>query len=114
MILDGRYLLQHYESSFQGEPYKGVMLLGHDNLTQEYWSLWIDSLSTGYSLARGRETPDGAIELKGELQNPLTPAGRPFRTVIRHAHDGSSTLSMFDTRADGSEFQVMELTYRKR
>lgn len=113
MILDGRYLLQHYESSFQGAPYNGLMLMGHDNLNGEYWSLWIDSTSTGYSLSRGRETPDGAIELDGTLRDPTTPAGRPYRTVIRHQDDGSFTLSMYDTRRDKSEFQVMELTYRK-
>ena len=113
MILGGRYLLQHYESSFQGAPYNGVMLMGHDNLNDEYWSLWIDSTSTGYSLSRGRDTADGAIELAGELRDPTTPGGRPYRTLIRRQDDGSFTLSMFDTRRDGSEFQVMELTYRK-
>ena len=61
MILDGRYMLQHYSSSFQGQEFKGVMLMGHDNLNQEYWSLWIDSMSTGYSLSTGRET-DGGVE----------------------------------------------------
>lgn len=114
MILGGRYLLQHYESTFRGDPYKGVMLMGHNNLSDEYWSLWIDSSSTGFSLSTGHETPDGAIELAGRLRDPMTPDGRPYRTVIRRQDDGSFTLSMFDTRPDGAEFQVMELTYRKK
>jgi hypothetical protein len=114
MILDGRYLLQHYESSFQGQTFKGVMLMGYDNLTEEYWNLWIDSMSTGYRLATGRAGEDGAIELHGSMRDPNTPEGRPYRTVMQEAGEDAFVLIMYDTLRDGSEMKVMELTYRKR
>jgi len=122
MILGGRYLLQHYESSFQGEEFKGVMLMGYDNLAQQYWSLWIDSRSTGYSLSTGTET-GGVIELEGSMRDPNSPKGRPYRTVIRSAgaesgsaapYAGAFTMTTYDTARDGSEVKVMELTYTKR
>ncbi len=114
VILDGRYLLEHFSSTFQGMPFKGVLLMGYDNVAQQYWNLWIDSMSTGYSLATGEEDAEGAIAMAGTMRDVMTPKGRPYRSVTRHDADGSFTVSMYDSLPDGSEFQVMELNYRKK
>ena len=56
-ILDGRYLLQKMHGEMGGKPFEGISLLGYDNFREEYVSLWIDSMTTGFMLSRG--TCDG-------------------------------------------------------
>lgn len=114
MVMDGRFLVQDYQSSFGGFPFEGMMLMGYDNVAKEYWSVWIDSASTGCVMSRGRERADGRIDLKGTVRDAITPDGRPMRFVTWDRGDGTSVLEMYDSLEDGREAKVMELTYTKR
>jgi hypothetical protein len=113
MILGGRFLLEHFHSEIKGEPFEGVMLMGFDNLAGEYWSLWIDNMSTAAMLSTGTEVADGHIVLHGTVRDPLTPTGRPLRIETEHRSDNTSTMSMYDWTPDGAEWKVMELNYRR-
>lgn len=94
-----------------GMPFEGRLIQGFDNLTQEYWCLWMDSMSTGCSISRGTETAPGHVEFHGTATDILTPKGRPVRMTTTDNGDGSYTMRMFDTREDGREFESMELHY---
>ena len=113
MILGGRYLRQEYKSEFMGMPFEGQMLMGFDNLTGEYWSLWIDNMSTGYSLSNGHDDAEGNTVMSGWMRDPMTPHVRPFRSVTVQGENGSFVVHMYDTLPDGGEFQVMEMTYTR-
>lgn len=113
LILGGRYLMQSFASDFMGMPYEGVLLMGHDNLSEEYWSLWIDNMSTGYSISSGTLNDEGNVEYSGVMRDIYTPSGRPSRTVMEHHEDGSFTIRMFDSVPGGGEFKVMEMTYSR-
>ena len=114
MILDGRYMVQEWKSDFMGMPFEGRLIMGFNNLTQEYWSLWIDSSSTGYSISTGKENENGDIVLHGMMHDPLTPHGRPYRSVSTQAQDGDFMFTMYDSTPDGGEFKVMEMKYIKQ
>jgi hypothetical protein len=113
MILGGRYLKQEFKGNFMGEEFEGLMLMGYDNLTDEYWSLWIDNMRTGYSLSIGREDENGNQVMNGWMRDPRTPQGRPLRSVTVPGENGSFVVHMYDSLPDGGEFEVMEMTYRK-
>jgi hypothetical protein len=111
-LLDGRYLMEEIQFELMGMPMKGVHLMGYDKRTGEYITLWMDTMSTWWISQRGKEGPDGAIELRGTM---IDVAGeRPFRSVIRHLPDGSVTTEMFDTIPPHGEIQVMSIRARKR
>ncbi|MEM7305106.1 MAG: DUF1579 family protein [Planctomycetota bacterium] len=114
MILGGRYLVQHYQSDFMGMPFEGMMIMGFDNLSNEYWNIWIDTFSTGPTMAHGEELKGGDVQMHGMMRDPMTPNGRPYRSMMTVGDDGDFTMSMYDTLPDGSEYQTMELTYKKR
>ncbi len=113
VLLGGRYIVEEFKSDFMGMPFEGRLMQGYDNLTQEYWSLWTDSMSTGYFISHGTETSPGHIELRGTANDILTPNGRPTRMTTTDNGDGSYTMKMFDTREDSGEFQSMELRYTR-
>ncbi len=114
MAMDGRLLIQEFQSEFAGMPFEGMMLMGFDNVAKEYWTVWVDNFGTGCMVSRGREGPDGRIELKGSVRDVMTPGGRPFRSTTWDRGDGTSVFAMYDSLKDGSEYQVMELIYTKR
>jgi hypothetical protein len=113
VLFDGRYIVEEFKSDFMGMPFEGRLMQGYDNLTQQYWSLWTDNMSTAYWVSHGTETSPGTIEFEGTAKDILTPKGRSVRmTTITHA-DGSYTMKMFDMRKDSGEFQSMELHYTR-
>jgi Protein of unknown function (DUF1579) len=113
VLLGGRYIIEEFKSDFMGMPFEGRLIQGFDNLSQEYWSLWTDSMSTGCYISRGTETSPGHVEFRGTATDILTPNGRPSRMTTTDNGDGSYTMKMFDTREDGGEFQSMELRYTR-
>ena len=112
-ILQGHYVVQDYSSEFMGMPFEGMMLMGFDNLAGEYFSIWLDNWGTSYSLTRGAAQEGSEIELIGEMRDPITPDGRRLRTTSNYISDDEMIFSMFDTRPDGSEMKIMELTYTR-
>lgn len=52
-IMDGRYIEDHTQASTDQGPFEGRGFVGFDNLTKEYVSTWIDSMSTAVMISRG-------------------------------------------------------------
>jgi hypothetical protein len=113
VLLGGRTIVEDFKSDFMGEPFEGRLIQGFDNVSQRYWSLWTDNMSTGYWMAHGTETSPGQIELKGTAKDIFTPKGRPVRMTVTTNDDGTFTTKMFDSTADGEQFQSMELHYSR-
>ena len=67
VLLGGRYIVEEFKSDFMGMPFEGRLIQGYDNLTQQYWSLWTDSMSTGYWISHGTETSPGKVEFEGTV-----------------------------------------------
>lgn len=112
-ILGGRYVVEEYKSSFMGMPFEGMLVQGYDNLSQEYVTVWMDSMSTWPSISRGKARADGVIELGGTMKDVMTPGGRPSRTTLQETEGGGCVMSMYDSMPEG-EFKVMELSYTKK
>ena len=111
MILGGRVLLEEYSSEVNGMPMEGLLLLGYDNLEEEYWSVWLDSFTTWPSYARGHEDAEGALILEGELKDISTPEGRPFHQRSWSTSEDQHRAEIFDTAPGGESFKMMEFTY---
>jgi len=114
MILGGRYLVQDFTGEAMGAPFEGMLILGYDNLAGEYFSIWMDTWSTWSALARGVENEKGEVNQIGTMRDVLTPDGRTFRHVTRFPSPDEQQVRMYDSLPDGTEWLVMEMTYRRR
>lgn len=115
MILGGRYLVERSKGSFMGQPFEGQLTMGYNTLTEEWWSMWIDSMGTGYALATGKKNEAGGLEMSGTMQDAVNPDGRPYRMTSHPMNDkGEVVMEMYDTLPDGTEWKVMEMTYTKK
>lgn len=112
-IMGGRYLIEEFTSDFMGMPFEGMLLQGYDNLSQEYWSIWIDSMSTGYGPSFGHKNAEGALVLNGVMKDLRTPDGRPTRSVVTWKGENAVHFEMFDTAPDGTEMLVMVIDYTR-
>lgn len=112
-ILGGRYVVEDFRSDFMGMPFEGRLIQGYDNVTERYWSIWTDNMSTGPWISYGCEIEPGVLEYRGTAHDIMTPGGRKHRMTITDGADGDYTMRMYDTREGGGEFQTMELHYTR-
>ena len=114
LILDGHYLRQEYAGDMMGVPFTGISLMGYNNHTKKYESIWIDSLSTAIYKFEGTAGRDGrTITQECSYDDPVRgPA--VWRTVTRIKDDDTLEFEMFVTPKGKKEEKMMEMTYSRK
>jgi hypothetical protein len=110
MILGGRYLRQEYYGDMMGQPYTGINILGYDNHTKKYQSVWIDTMSTGVYFFEGAAGRDGKVITQECSYDDPVRGPSLWRTVTRIKDDDTVDFEMFLTPKDGKEEKMMEMT----
>ncbi len=115
MILDGRFLQQDYNSSFEGHPFHVLQLLGYDNTRKKSIEIMMDTMGTGVLHNEGTISEDGkVISNSGESIDPQT--GKPSRlhTVTTIIDRDNFTLEWFQVDGAGKETKVVTLTHKRK
>jgi hypothetical protein len=114
-ILNGRFLREEFEGEMMGKPFKGIHLVGYDNMKQEFNSTWINDASTSMFTTEGEaDSRHKIITLNGLSSCPAT--GRediPTQVVITTDERDQHRLEMFDN-SDGKHVRTMEITYTRK
>lgn len=114
LILDGHYLQQLYTGDMMGQPFSGINLLGFDNQSGKYESVWLDSMSTGIFYFVGPGSADGrTITQECSYDDPVK-GPSVWRTVTRIKDDNALEFEMFITPAGGREEKMMEMTVTRK
>jgi hypothetical protein len=113
-IMDGRYQRQTYTGDFMGMPFKGEGLLGFNKVTGEYFSTWIDSMSTGLGTSQGKVDPTGKIfSFTGSYDDPMSGGKSVTREIITIKNPNEYTVTSYGVMPDGSEFKQMMLEFKR-
>ena len=114
-ILGGRYIETLHEGEAMGQPFSGRGLIGFDNLDGRYFNTWIDSMSTGFWLARG--TYDAATTtytFRGTTDDPMQAGTKtPVRIALHVVDPTHYRFEWYETHA-GKEAKTMQIDYVKR
>ncbi|HZM01319.1 MAG TPA: DUF1579 domain-containing protein [Planctomycetota bacterium] len=112
MALDGRYLIEKFSGEMPGMgPFKGMGILAYNNITGEFEHVWLDSMSTGIFMSKGKPNADGSCTFKGEMDNPM--GGKwPCRMECKQVSDNERTFEMY-CAMNGPETKSMEITYTR-
>jgi hypothetical protein len=111
MALGGRYLVGRYKSTYMGQPFEGMSIDGYDNGKAQYFSIWLDSMGTGYYLAHGTASPDGKVfKLSGTMV--MGPMEIPSRSESVMVDKDTMQFTMWHTMGD-QEMKAMEMTYTR-
>jgi hypothetical protein len=108
VAMDGRVLVESFEGSFMGQPFKGHGMYGYDNVTGKHWSTWNDNMSTGVMVSQGTADAQGVVTLTGEFMDPMTKKMMKMRTVVQHPSADKEVVEMYQEH-EGKEFKCMEI-----
>lgn len=111
MTMGGRHLEETVESDFMGQPFEGVGMTGYDNAAGEYWSTWVDNMSTGVMLVTGNwDESQHAMVMEGDFTDPMT-GKLQHHKIVSKALEGGGEHSEFFHVKDGEMVKMMEITY---
>ena len=112
-ILDGRFLQQRMEGSFQGTPFHGIGITGFNNATKRYEGFWIDSMGTMMMpLATGTANSTGkVITFSRTMLDPIMNQMITTREVLTIVDDNRHTFEWYQPGPDGKEFRMMHAEY---
>ena len=112
LIYGGRYLVQNYKGSFMGRPFEGQGMMGFDNLSERYFSTWVDSVSTMLMTSKGSAVGDNTIILSSAMTCPLTREHMEGEEVITMLDKYHYRFEAFQKR-DGKRVKMMEIAYAR-
>lgn len=114
MVLDGRFLHDRHDSEWMGQAFTGLGYTGYDNIAGEYFGLWLDSMSTGMFMGKGRyDEESNRYEYHGEMADPSDPGKPiPIRYELQIDNDNQFTFNWFEDRGEG-EMKTMEIVYTR-
>jgi hypothetical protein len=114
MVLDGHFLQQTYTGDMMGMPYTGLCLLGYDNHTKQYQSIWVDTMSTGLYFFEGTGSKAGrTIKQVSHYDDPVH-GPSVWRTVTRIKDDRTIDFEMFLAPKGKKETKMMEMTITRK
>jgi len=114
MLFDGRYLQQVYTGEMMGSPFTGINLVGYDNHTKKYVSVWMDSMSTGIYFFEGTASADGrTITQECSYDDPVRGPAL-WRSVSRIVDENTMEYEMFLIPKGGKEEKMMEMTVSRK
>ena len=108
MALGDRFLIEHSKGSMGGMPFEGLGILGYNNITGQYDSVWLDNMGTQIMVSHGTKGADGAVTFKGDMDNPMGGGKMPVRFIVKHADDNHSHFEMYASMG-GPEMKVLEM-----
>ncbi len=112
-IMDGRFLVQHFHSTMNGQPFEGMGITGYDNAKKKYVGSWIDNMGTGVMNTEGSVDPEtNTLVEYSEMSSPMGPM--KIKMVTKHVDENRFTFTMFMMTPEGKETKSMELTYTRK
>lgn len=114
MILGGRYQKSTHYGEMWGMPFEGMSLLGYDNASETFYSIWIDNMGTGMMMSKGKFNEEtGKTVMEGTYVDPMTGKEEPFKQTFQFVDDNKHVFEMF-MYYEGKEFKSMEIEYTRK
>jgi hypothetical protein len=112
--MDGLFLEDRTRSDFGGNPFKGLGLMGFDNLKQRYVSTWIDNKSTSIASSEGGYDPDTrTFRFAGKAADPASGRMLDVRCLERVIDDDNWTSEAWILQPSGEERKLLEIAYKR-
>ena len=109
-MIGDNWLISRFEADFQGQPFKGVGLIGYDGDAKKYINHWVDSM--GATMANFSGTYDAKTKTMTMTGKDQMGEGK-HTTLIK---DAKTRVFTMYSKPDGTDdfVKVMEITYTKQ
>lgn len=114
-VMDGRFVETNARGTVMGMPYEGHGVMGYDNSTGKFSSIWYDSMGTGVMSAKnGKVDSNGKVfTFHDELKDPITGDDMKVREVFTIKSAKEHTLQTFTSRDGEPEYNCMSITFTR-
>jgi hypothetical protein len=115
-ILDGRFIMHEYKSSFGDKPIDGMALYGYNVDLQKFQCAWIDSFHNGSAImfSQGEKGAEKMNVLGSYAYvTPETEQHWGWRTQIEMISDTEIVITAFNISPEGQETKATETVYKK-
>lgn len=116
LVLDGRFIMHEYQSSFGDKPITGMAIYGYNMDLQKFQCAWIDSFHNGSAIMFSQgEKGDNNIRVLGSYAyiTPETEQHWGWRTHIEMKSDSEMVITAFNISPEGAETKATETVYNK-
>lgn len=112
-VMGGRHLEERFSGNFMGMPFEGRGYTGYDNVKKQYWSTWMDNMSTAMMISTG--SAEGKTwKFKGTMADPMTGKDAAHDMTLTVTDADHHTMEMWGAGPDGKNFKMMEMTYTRK
>lgn len=114
-IFGGRYAQCDFQGTMMAKPFTGLQVIGFDLYQKKYVDLWIDDMSTHFSMSSGTLDPAGKVLTEtGTWPDPATGGMRKIKAVTTWLSDAKFRWEVFRLEPDGKAVKSMELVYTRK
>ncbi len=114
LIFDGRFLYGDFLGEFMGMPFKGINIMGYDNIKKEFFSIWLDNSTTGRISSTGSYDADSKkYRFRAETFDPYSGQTLEMREEAYFASKDEYISVTYAKPKDGKEFKNMEMKYTR-
>lgn len=113
-LFGGRYLEQRFKGDFMGMPFEGLGYTGYDNVKNQYWGTWMDSMSTAMMASTGSSADGKVWNFTGAMPDPMTGKDAKVEEKITIVDADHHTMEMWTPGPDGKMFKTMEIAYSRK
>lgn len=120
MILGGRWLANTMKAEATGHmpAFEGHGMMGYNNVSKKYETIWMDSMSTGSMTGEGSfDSTSKTIKDTGTYMCPLTGKERKYRSTWQVIDKSTTVFALYGTpvtNPKGKEFKMLEVTYKRK
>lgn len=110
-VLDSRFVIQRMKGKWLDRSFEAMVVLGYDHTSEQYTSVWMDTLGTRMLVSKGTLDESGdTITMRGEYGDVITREKVQVRIVfdVPSRRKTEFKLEMFRTDSDGKEVKFLE------
>jgi hypothetical protein len=112
-VMEGRFIQEEFSGEFMGKPFRGLSLIGYDNLKQKYTNFWVDNMNTAMFTSQGTAGQDGKIiGFEGKYDCPIT--GEKDMVMNQILRIVSADKHVFEMHDVAKGMKTMEITYTRK
>lgn len=117
VLMDGRYAQGEMDGEMPGMgPFRGLGIVGFDNVTQKFVGSWIDNMSTGIMNGVGEPSKDGkTLSWTFTYNCPIRRAPAVMRQVETYPDADTMIFEMWATDPkSGQEYKCMRIDFTRK